>query len=414
MCGLGQTASNPVLSTLRYFREEYIEHIQNKRCPAGVCKDLVGAPCQNACPLGTEAWRYIAHIQLGQFEEAYQVIREHNPFPSVCARVCDHSCEDHCRAGTSGGEPIAIRALKRFITDRIDPAVYQAPRPVGPDKDTSRVAVIGAGPAGLAAAHQLACEGYDVEVFEAEDRPGGMLVSGIPAYRLPPDIIRKEIEALIIDNLTLTCNTALGRDITIDGLFEAGFKAVYLAMGAPKSRQLNLDNEDADGVFSGMGFLKAFNLKGVELGRGRVCVVGGDNSAVDAARVAVRQQDVESVAILYRRSRREMPAYDEEIEAALEEGVKIETLITPVKILTESDGLVSVECIRNRLGEVDASGRRRPVPIPGSETKIPLDTLVNAISEAPETEAVAAMGIKIGEEQNVATDGDNSHRPASR
>jgi len=404
MCGLGHGAPNPVLSTLRYFRDEYIEHIQNKRCAAGVCKDLVGAPCQNACPLGTEVWRYVAHIQLGQFEEAYRVIREHNPFPSVCARICNHPCEDRCRAGTSGGEPIAIRTLKRFITDRINPAVYQVSRHVGPDKDTCRVAVIGAGPAGLAAAHQLACEGYDVEVFEAEDRPGGMLVSGIPAYRLPPDIIQKEIEALTNDFVTLTCDTALGRDITIDGLFDAGFKAVYLAVGAHKSRRMNLDNEDADGVFSGMEFLKAFNLKGTELGRGRVGVVGGGNSAIDAARVAVRQQGVESVTILYRRTRQEMPAYDEEIEAALEEGVNIETLITPVEILTESGNLVSIECIRNQLGEVDASGRRRPVPIPGSETRITLDTLVVAISEEPETEAVASMGIKIGKGQNVETD----------
>ncbi|MFC1480757.1 NADH-ubiquinone oxidoreductase-F iron-sulfur binding region domain-containing protein [Candidatus Neomarinimicrobiota bacterium] len=406
MCGLGQTASNPVLSTLRYFREEYLEHIQNKRCSAGVCKDLVGAPCQNACPLGTEVWRYIAQIQRGQFEEAYRVIRENNPFPSVCARVCNHSCEDHCRAGTSGGDSIAIRTLKRFITDRIDPAVYQASHPDHSDADPTRVAVIGAGPAGLTAAHQLACAGYQVEIFEAEDRPGGMLISGIPAYRLPPNIIQKEIEALISDNVILTCNTALGSDITIDGLFDAGFKSVYLAMGAHKSRQLNLDNEDTDGVFSGMDFLKAFNLKGTELGKGRVCVVGGGNSAIDAARVAIRQQGVESVTILYRRTRQEMPAYDEEIKAALEEGVNIETLITPVKIHAESDRLVAVECIRNVLGDVDASGRRWPVPIPGSEMKICLETLVIAVSEESATEAVASMGIKIGNWQNVAIDKD--------
>ncbi|UCH11031.1 MAG: FAD-dependent oxidoreductase, partial [Fidelibacterota bacterium] len=288
MCGLGHGAPNPVLSTIRYFREEYIQHIQNKRCTAGVCKDLVGAPCQNACPLGTEVWRYVAHIQLGQFEEAYRVIREHNPFPSVCARICNHPCEDRCRAGTSGGEPIAIRTLKRFITDRVDPSLVPAAHPTRSEKDPVRVAVIGAGPSGLAAADQLARGGYEVEIFEAEDQPGGMLVSGIPAYRLPAETINKEIEALISDQVTLTCNTVLGRDITIAGLFEAGFKAVYLAMGAHKSRKMNVENEDAEGVFSGMEFLKTFNLKGEELGKGHLGVIGGGNSAIDAARVAIR------------------------------------------------------------------------------------------------------------------------------
>ena len=406
MCGLGHGAPNPVLSTLRYFRDEYIEHIQNKRCTAGVCSDLVGAPCQNACPLGTEAWRYVAHIQLGQFEEAYRVIREHNPFPSVCARVCNHPCEDRCRAGTSGGEPIAIRTLKRFITDRIDPAIYQSPQSPVSDPESGRVAVIGAGPAGLAAAHQLAQNGYDVEIFEAEDRPGGMLVSGIPAYRLPPDIVQKEIEALIDDHVTLTCNTALGRDITIDGLFESGFKAVYLATGAHNSRRMGLENEDAAGVFSGMEFLKTFNLRGKELGKGHVGVVGGGNSAIDAARVAVRQQNVDSVTIFYRRTRYEMPAYDEEIEAALEEGVNIETLITPVRIGIDKGQLVSIECIQNELGEVDASGRRRPVAMPGTEKVIPLDTLIVAISEEPSTAPVSTMGIEVSKGQNIITDTD--------
>ncbi|MEK6755274.1 MAG: FAD-dependent oxidoreductase, partial [Bacteroidota bacterium] len=182
MCGLGQSAPNPVLSTLRYFRDEYERHIYHKRCDAFVCRDLVGAPCASACPIGTEAWRYIAHIQRGELEEAYRVIRETNPFPSVCARVCNHPCEERCRAGTYGGQPIAIRALKRFITDRIDPSIYKpmhsAAKILGP------VAVVGSGPAGLTAAHYLSLKGYKVTVFEADDQPGGMLYSAIPSYRL--------------------------------------------------------------------------------------------------------------------------------------------------------------------------------------------------------------------------------------
>ena len=404
MCGLGQTAPNPVLSTLRYFRDEYIEHVQEKRCPAGVCKELVGAPCQDACPLGTEAWRYVAHIQRGEYEDAYRVIREPNPFPSVCARVCSHPCEGRCRAGTSGGEPVAIRSLKRFITDRVDPAVFKPERRVRPAGDAVRVAVVGAGPAGLSAAHRLSLEGYQVVVFEAEDRPGGMLVAGIPAYRLPREILQKEIDAIVDEHITLKCNTVLGRDVTVDGLFEQGFKAVYLAMGAHKSRRMNIANEEAEGVFSGMEFLKAFNLRGAELAKGRVGVVGGGNSAVDAARVALRQSGVESVTIFYRRTRQEMPAYDEEIEAALEEGVKIETLITPTKINAEDDRLASIECIRNELGEVDASGRRRPVPIPQTEATYPLDTLIVAISEEPDTDAVSSMGITVDRGRTVAAD----------
>ncbi len=404
MCGLGQGAPNPVLSTLRYFREEYVEHIQNKRCPAGVCKDLVGAPCQDACPLGTEAWRYIAHIQRGEYEEAYRVIREPNPFPSVCARVCSHPCEQRCRAGTSGGEAIAIRSLKRFITDRADPVQYQALHAVPTSPEAKKVAIVGAGPAGLTAAHYLSQKDYRVEIYEADDRPGGMLLSGIPAYRLPRDVLQKEIDSLLDGNISLKCNTELGRDLSIDSLFDDGFEAVYLAMGAHKSRKMSIENEEAQGVIPGIKFLKAFNLGGVELGRGQVGVVGGGNSALDAARVAIRQRDVESVTVYYRRTRQEMPAYEEEIEAALEEGVKIETLTTPTRIIAEDGRLVSMECVRNQLGEIDGSGRRRPVPVAGSELTIALDTLIVAISEEPDTAALSAMGVKVNKGSRVEAD----------
>ena len=226
MCGLGQSASNPVLSTLRYFREEFERHIIDKRCDAFVCTELVGAPCHSACPVGTEAWRYVAHIARGEFEEAYATIREANPFPSVCARVCDHQCEERCRLGTSGSDPVAIRALKRFITDRIDPSTYKPVRETGATKDSPKVAVIGSGPAGLTAAHYLSLKGYKVSVFEAEDEPGGMLFCAIPSYRLPKETIKNEIAALLDDNITVKCNTALGSEFTIDQLFNEGYKSV--------------------------------------------------------------------------------------------------------------------------------------------------------------------------------------------
>ncbi len=417
MCGLGQTASNPVLSTLRYFRDEYHRHVIDKKCGAFVCKDLVGASCQAGCPLDTEVWRYVALIGKGKYEEAYKVIREVNPFPSVCARVCGRKCETRCNLAVSGGQAIAIRALKRFITDRVDPAVYKPVRVPRRAKDSHRVAVVGSGPAGLSAAHYLSLLGYKVTLVEAADEPGGMLTSCIPAYRLPRYVAEKEIESLLDENITLRCGTALGKDVTIDELFKDGFKAVFLAIGADKSWRLGLEGEDTEGVFSSMQFLKAFNLRGEEMARGHVGIVGGGNSAVDAARVAIRQKKVKSVTLLYRRTSQEMPAYAEEVEAAIEEGIRLETLVSPtsiryiraaeaegvkvetfvqpVKIDAKNGRLADIKCIRNKLGDVDSSGRRKPVPIPGTEFTIALDTLIVAIGERPDSDCLASMGLEL-------------------
>ncbi|MCD4749477.1 MAG: FAD-dependent oxidoreductase [Thermoanaerobaculales bacterium] len=407
MCGLGQSAANPVLSTLQYFRHEYERHIVDKRCDAFVCKDLVGPPCQAACPVGTEAWRYVAHITRGEYEDAYRVIREANPFPSVCARACDHACEQRCRAGTSGGDPIAIRALKRFITDRIEPSTYKPIRHKWGEGKPPKVAVVGAGPAGLTTAHFLSLKGYWVTVFEAEPQPGGMLYCAIPEYRLPREVIKKEIDSLLDDNITVVCNTSLGVDITVDGLFDDGFSAVMLALGAHKSRPLGLDNENVPGVYPSIDFLKAFNLRGEQLAKGRVGVIGGGNSAIDAARTALRQRDVESVTILYRRTQAEMPAFEEEIEAAIEEGVTIETLVSPTEIKTTSGLFSHLGCVRNRLGEPDSSGRRRPVRIDGSEHVIELDTLIVAISEDSGVDSITPArsgGIEVTDWNTVKAD----------
>jgi len=407
MCGLGQSAANPVLSTLRYFRDEYERHVVDRRCDAFVCGQLVGAPCQSACPVGTEAWRYVAHIARGEYDEAYHVIRSANPFPSVCARACDHPCEERCRAGTSGGSPVAIRALKRFITDRSDPTAFVPERRTWNGGEPPRVAIVGAGPAGLTAAHHLSLEGCRVTVFEADAEPGGMLYCAIPSYRLPTDVVRREIEALLDDNIDVRCGAALGRDITVDGLLEEGYGAVLLAMGAHKSKPLELAGEDAPGVVPSIEFLKAFNIRGEQLARGRVGVIGGGNSAIDAARTAVRQRDVDSVTILYRRTRTEMPAFAEEIEAAIEEGIEIQTLVTPTRIVTTDGVLSHVECVRNALGEADASGRRRPVVIPGSDFTIELDTLIVAISEDSGIDAVTPArggGVETTEHNTVRVD----------
>ena len=393
MCGLGQTASNPVLSTLKYFPNEYIEHIQNKRCPAGVCKELVGAPCQNACPIGTEAWRYVAHIAQGEYQEAYQVIRETNPFPSVCARVCDHKCEQNCRLGTTGVQSVAIRDLKRFITDNVDPSVYKPQRAPKPEKKLPKVAIVGSGPAGLTAAHMLSLKGYESTIFEAESEPGGMMLNCIPSYRLPREVLKKEINSIIDENITLKFNVGFGSDITTDSIFKEGFKAIFLAIGAQKGRRLRLDDEDSEGVYPSIEFLKAFNLKGESWAKGHVGVIGGGNSAIDAARTALRQEKVKSVTIVYRRTRNEMPAFSEEIDSAAEEGIDIKTLVTPTRILSHKGHIAGIECINNRLGQIDSSGRRRPIPVDGSEFTIPLDTLIIAISEQPDKDSIDPGGL---------------------
>ena len=395
MCGLGQTAPNPVLSTLKHFRHEYMEHINHRRCPASICKELVGAPCQSTCPIGTEAWRYVAHISRSEYEEAYQAIRDANPFPSVCARVCHHPCEDKCRAGTSGGQSLAIRALKRFITDRIEPGVYSPELLQDEFAGQKKIAVVGSGPAGLTAAYYLSLKGYKITVFDSDDEPGGMLLSCIPAYRMPRETLKKEIAAILNDNVTLKCGTRLGSDITVDGLFGDGFEAVFLALGAHKSRPLNLDEENIEGINSALRYLKAFNLKGENLARGQVGVIGGGNSAVDAARVALRQKNVDKVTIFYRRTRKEMPALHEEIEAALEEGITILPLVSPVKILSASGQLSGVEFIKNKLGDVDSSGRRRPVAVPGTEYTVNLDTLLLSIGDMPDVDYIPSMDIDV-------------------
>jgi NADH-quinone oxidoreductase subunit F len=426
MCGLGQTASNPVLSTLRYFYDEYQDHVINKRCKSFTCRDLTGVPCQTACPLDTETWHYIYMIRKGKFKEAYSIIREANPFPSVCARVCDRKCETRCNLAVSGGEAIAIRALKRFVTDRVDPFSFKPLRTIKKNKYNCKVAVIGAGPAGLSAAHYLSLLGCKVTIFEAADEPGGMLISCIPAYRLPREVVSKEIKSILDDNITLRCGVALGRDITIDDIFKDSFNAVFLATGADKSYTLGLEGEDTENIYSSMKFLKAHNLKGEELAQGNVGIIGGGNSAVDAARVAIRQKKVKSVTLFYRRTGMDMPAYAEEVEAAMEEGIKIETLVTPIKIRYIEEAvdegvkvetlvtpvkidiinghLADVRFIRNKLGEFDSSGRRSPVPVPGTEFSVKLDTLIVAIGERPDSECLTSMGLEIDNSGRLKTD----------
>jgi NADH-quinone oxidoreductase subunit F len=408
LCGLGQTAPNPVLTTLRYFRDEYVAHVEHKRCPAVACKEIISSPCQHVCPIETQAPVYIGLLAEGRMQEAFAAIVRDNPLPSVCARVCHHPCESSCQAGR-WGRPIAVRALKRAAVDYgIKAGLYPAPeqaRPEGP-----RVAVVGSGPAGLMAAYCLAKKDYRVTVFEALGLPGGALAVAIPEYRLPRDKLDLDIENIRRAGVEIRTNTRVGRDVAFRQLL-ADYQAVFVASGAHKSRRLGLANEDAAGVLDAMQFLKQVSLhEPLQLGR-RVGVVGGGNSAVDAARVAARLDRTAAVRILYRRTRAEMPAFAEEIEALIEEGIPLDFLTAPKRILADGGKLTGLECVRMALGPPDASGRPRPMPVPGSEFVLPLDSLIVAVGEEPEADfldEVAEAGLTPGgavvvSEQTLAT-----------
>jgi NADH-quinone oxidoreductase subunit F len=373
LCGLGQTAPNPVLTTLRYFREEYEEHIKKHHCRAGVCKEIVKSPCQNACPAGINIPRYIRAIGEGKFGEAVAVIREKVPFPAVLGYVCVHYCETKCRRGQLE-EAIAIKELKRFAADH-DTGEWKQNSKIAPPTG-KRVAIVGSGPVGLTAAYYLAKQGHKVTVFEALPVAGGMMRVGIPSYRLPVEVLEKEIKE--IENVGVEIKTNSRAD-SLDELFEQGYSAVFVGVGAHRGLSMRIEGETAPGIVDGVDFLREVSLGSkVEVGD-KVLVVGGGNVAIDASRTALRL-GAKEVTIVYRRTRDEMPASEEEIEEALEEGVEIVYLATPTKVVSV-DSKLNTEFIRMELGKVDESGRRRPVPLTGSEFTNEYDLVIKAIGQ---------------------------------
>lgn len=355
-------------------------------CPSGALLDKVSfdgkpreqvlVPCKYACPAGIDVPRYVRLIAEGKFEDALAVNREKVPFPRVLGRVCMHPCEDACRRQELN-EPVSIRLLKRFVADHAKPkwkerSVFKPPK-------GKRIAIIGAGPAGLTAAYYLRKLGYGVTIFDENEEAGGMMRYGIPHYRLPKEVLADEVNEILSLGIELRMQTKVEN---IDWLFSQGFDAVFIAIGAQRAVKLGIEGEEHPRVIDGLTFLKRLNMgKDVIVGRS-VAVVGGGNVAIDASRVALRL-GADSVTILYRRTRDEMPALDEEVEAALEEGVSIEELVAPIRIIGDDDS-VAVELIRMRLGAPDESGRPRPIPIEGSEFSLRFDTLIVAIGQAPE------------------------------
>jgi len=335
-------------------------------------------PCKVACPIGMNVQGYIALVRKGKFKEAVDLIYSENPFNAVCGRVCHHPCEDNC-VRKEIDEPLAIASLKRFIADYRKGYLNESSKPLE-KKWQERVAIIGSGPAGLTAAWALARYGYETTVFEALPVPGGMLSIGIPEFRLPREELIREIELIKNLGVEIKTNTKIGNNISIEDLFQNGYKAIFIAVGAQRDLRLNIPGEDLDGVLPCISFLRDVNLgREVKIGK-RVAVIGGGNAALDAARTALRL-DADEVTIIYRRTSNEMPADKREIAEALNEGVKIKFLAAPLEIIGDGKRVKGLKGINMELGEMDANGRRKPIPIPNSVFFMNFDTIIYAIGQ---------------------------------
>ncbi len=363
------------------------------------CLNCKNRPCVQGCPVNVQIPDFIAHIKEGRFEEAYQVISQTSTLPAVCGRVCpqETQCESKCTLGVKF-EPVGIGRLERFVADYHNANCTAAA--AVPESNGHKVAVVGSGPSGLTCAGDLAKKGYKVSVFEALHTAGGVLVYGIPEFRLPKSIVAKEVEGLKALDVDIETNVVIGKTLTIDELFEQGYEAVFVGSGAGLPNFMGIPGESLKGVYSANEFLTRSNLMKAYLDDpitpimkgGKVAVVGGGNVAMDAARTALRL-GAEHVYIVYRRSMEELPARKEEVEHAMEEGIDFRLLNNPVEILgynnpdnprDERNGFVTgMRVIKMELGEPDEKGRRRPIEIPGSEYEIELDTVIIAIGTSP-------------------------------
>ncbi len=392
ICGLGQTAPNPVLSTIKYFRHEYDEHIRNKYCRSGVCSELFISPCQNACPAGVNVPGYIALIAAGRVRDAYNLIRQENPFPSICGRVCTHPCESKCRRAQID-EPIAIADLKRYAADY----VMNSDEPFMSlmfQRNGKSVSIIGAGPSGLTCGYYLARLGYAVDIYEEKPVAGGILAYGIPEYRQPKDVLKREIDAITQAGINIFYNTKVGEQITFNEL-KAKYDAVYIATGTQLSHKIGIKGEEKEGIYHGLDFLRDVNLQKNVKVSGTVAVIGGGNTAIDAARSAIRL-GAEKVHILYRRTKAEMPADNREIQDALDEGVILHELVAPVRFI--GNGRVTkIECVKMQPGEFGKDGRRVPVRIPDSEFTLEIDLAIPAVSQYSDLPFVTKAEVEITE-----------------
>jgi NADH-quinone oxidoreductase subunit F len=405
LCGLGQTAPNPLLTTMRHFRHEFEDHIRAKRCRAGVCEGLALSPCENSCPLHMNIPRFLQLYKEGRLEEAFEAVVLDNPLPASTGRVCQHPCDDRCRRH-SIDESVNMREVHRFIadsiyqSDRFDALVERIAARKLPATDR-KVAVVGGGPTGLVAGFYLAMLGHEVTLYESNPEPGGMLRYALPEYRLPREVVYREIELIRRIGVNFKCGVAVGTDITLNDL-DNQYNAVFLGIGTWKESWVYLAGTELKGVLPALIFLESVaKEEPTNLGR-KVVVIGGGNAAIDSARTALRMGS--EVKVIYRREKKDMPAIKEETDAARHEGVKFVFLATPHRIVGDANGNVkAIELVKTRLGEFDASGRRRPVST-DEIIRFECDSVILAVGESVDMDFVRASGLRIKENGTLEVD----------
>jgi NADH-quinone oxidoreductase subunit F len=405
LCGLGQTAPNPVLTTMRHFRHEFEDHIVAQRCRAGVCEELALSPCENSCPLHMNIPRFLQLYKEGRLEDAFESVVMDNPLPASTGRVCQHPCDNRCRRQTVD-EAVNMREVHRFIADSIflsDRYEEMVARIAARRLPATghKIAIAGAGPTGLTAAFYLAMLGHDVTVFDAKSEAGGMLRFALPDYRLPKSVLHREVGLIERVGVKFVFDTRIGTDLSLNELHER-FDAVFISIGTWKDSWVYLPGTELKGVHTALHFLESVaQPKEFPLGR-RVAIIGGGNAAIDSARTALRKGS--EVTILYRRERKDMPAIEEETEAAQQEGAKIVFLVAPHRIVGGADGSVkAIEVVKTRLGEYDSSGRRKPVPT-GEVQRFECDTLILAVGESFDLDFARASGLQMKESGTIEVD----------
>jgi NADH-quinone oxidoreductase subunit F len=405
LCGLGQSAPNPVLTTIRHFREEYEDHILARRCRAGVCQELALSPCENSCPLRMNIPRFLELYQEGRIDDAFESVILDNPLPASTGRICQHPCDNRCRR-QSFDEPVNMREVHRFIadsiyqSDRLESMVERiAARKLAPTG--RKIAVAGSGPTGLTAAFYLSMLGHDVTIFEEHGEAGGMLRFAIPEYRLPKSVLRRELDLIERMGVKTVFNTRVGFDLPLNEL-ASRFDVVFLSIGTWKESWLHLPGTELKGVHTALPFLESV-AKGEQVSTGsRVTIIGGGNAAIDSARTVLRMGS--SATILYRRERKDMPAIDEEIQAAEEEGVRFVFLAAPHRIIGGRDGTVkAIEIVKTRLGEYDKSGRKRPI-MTDEVQRFDCDSVIMAVGETFDLDFCRASGLELKEEGTIVVD----------
>ncbi len=382
LCGLGQTAPKPALSTLNFFLEEYEDHILEHRCAGAVCDSMVISACQHACPAGIDVPNYVAAIAADKYEKSVEIIRERNPFPAVCGRICIHPCELKCRRGELD-EPVAIRSLKRFASDWYFDHIGKPKEPF-PVTKTQKVAVVGAGPTGLTCAYFLAKMGYKVTVFESQSVAGGMLGIAIPEFRLPRKVIQEEVAYIESCGVEIRYNSPIDAQHTVNDLLEEGYHSVFIGAGAQASKRINIPGEEEGlaGLHYGLQFLTDIRSgKEIQL-KGKVVVLGGGNVAIDVARTALRV-GAQDVQIFYRRTKEEMPAWEKDIEEAIEEGIVINPLWAPKQIIHNGGTITGIEFMRS-MTVFDEEGHSSLSVNEKVTQMVEAETIIISIGQAPD------------------------------